>query len=235
MRPLTRPTVQLPKHLNERLNAYALAGAAIGIAALPTAAPAEIVYTPTHVFIGPGANSYDLDLNADGINDFQFQFLSSHSGQSIAYLALHMVSQPPPKSVVVGSYGAAALKKGDVINASDDFRFCRSYCSSGFLMAFAEPSRDFGSWVNVKNHYLGLRLHVKGQAHYGWARLSVQVSGVSVSAILTGYAYETTPNKSIRAGQTSGPTVPDNAEARTPNQMRPSPGSLGWLARGAQR
>jgi hypothetical protein len=63
-------------------------------------------------------------------------------------------------------------------------------------------------WANngkgVKNHYLGLRFAINGKVHYGWARLTVSVSN-GIYATLTGYAYETIPNKSIIAGATKGP------------------------------
>src|ERR1700683_4495618 len=78
-----------------------------------------------------------------------------------------------------------------------------------------------GSWVNVKNRYLGLRFKIKGKTHFGWARLSVQVQNHTVVGTLTGYAYETIPGKAIKAGQTKD----DDAAIH--------PASLGHLARGA--
>ena len=60
----------------------------------------------------------------------------------------------------------------------------------------------------MKDRYLGLEINVNGEIHYGWARLSVTFSRVPspcrAGVILTGYAYETVPNKAIASGQTSG-------------------------------
>jgi hypothetical protein len=64
-----------------------------------------------------------------------------------------------------------------------------------------------GQWYNVKHHYLGLRFRIKGELHYGWARLSVIDKYPRYYAVLTGYAYETIPNKAIIAGKTHGPDV----------------------------
>jgi uncharacterized repeat protein (TIGR03803 family) len=76
--------------------------------------------------------------------------------------------------------------------------------------------------VNVKNRYLGVMFKIKGKIHYGWARLSVQVQfPLTITATLTGYAYETIPNKAIIAGKTKGPE--DSAE---------QPATLGRLALG---
>jgi hypothetical protein len=74
----------------------------------------------------------------------------------------------------------------------------------------------------VKNHYLGLKFRVNGQTRYGWARLNVRTQGVSMTAQITGYAYEAVVNKPIVAGQTTGSTSAS------------IPGSLGDLARGAK-
>jgi hypothetical protein len=43
---------------------------------------------------------------------------------------------------------------------------------------------------------------IKGKAHYGWVRMNVEIKGMNFTATLTGYAYETIPNKPIIAGQT---------------------------------
>jgi hypothetical protein len=61
-----------------------------------------------------------------------------------------------------------------------------------------------GQWVNVANRYLGLKFLIKGKIHYGWARLSVKVQGHAITATLTGYAYETIPNKYFFYGKGDG-------------------------------
>lgn len=58
-----------------------------------------------------------------------------------------------------------------------------------------------GKWVSVSNRYLGLQFKIQGETHYGWARLSVTVKGKTVTAVLTGYAYETVAGRRLRAGQ----------------------------------
>ena len=100
------------------------------------------------------------------------------------------------------------------------------------MAAFFQYSHSsfFGPFANVTNRYLGFKFLIDGQVHYGWARLTVtSYYGVT----LTGYAYETIPNKTILEGHTSGPEV---AGAFTPaNLQAPGtlPATLGMLARGA--
>jgi hypothetical protein len=75
----------------------------------------------------------------------------------------------------------------------------------------------------VKNRYLGLRFIIKGETHFGWARLNVACNlGSKKIGLLTGYAYETIANKPIIAGKTKGPDF-----------ITVQPASLGQLARGA--
>jgi len=98
----------------------------------------------------------------------------------------------------------------------------------------------WGDWDNVTNRYLGLKFTIHGKRHYGWARLSVQAKGVIFTATLTGYAYETTAGKSIKAGQTKGAADEWDEEGfgAGTSVMRPidppQPAALGMLALGAQ-
>ena len=91
---------------------------------------------------------------------------------------------------------------------------------SGQVMASSDVG-SLGSWVNVTNRYLGFKFKIRGATHYGWARLDVSVTNGTVVGTLTGYAYETIPNKPIIAGKTKGPDV-----------ITVHPGSLGVLAAG---
>ena len=79
-----------------------------------------------------------------------------------------------------------------------------------------------GQWLYTKHRYLGLQFTIGGQLHYGWARVAVTLSQGVIVATLTGYAYETIPNKPIVMGKTKGPDV-----------ITLEPASLGRLAQGA--
>jgi hypothetical protein len=96
----------------------------------------------------------------------------------------------------------------------------------------------FGPWNNVKNRYLGLRFISEGKTHFGWARLneSCNPENSRITAVLTGYAYETIPNKAIIAGKTKGPDEVSNVEQPNPASLTaptPEQATLGLLAMGA--
>jgi len=74
--------------------------------------------------------------------------------------------------------------------------------------------------------------NILGQVHYGWARLSVtptENERAEITAVLTGYAYETIPNKPIVTGKTKGPDVTTLPPAKLESA------TLGQLARGASQ
>jgi hypothetical protein len=82
----------------------------------------------------------------------------------------------------------------------------RSEIFSGTIFGFASY-RSFGPWGKDRpfvGSYLGLKFMVGSEVHYGWARIAVQADRLSIKATLTGYAYETVPNRPIVTGLTHG-------------------------------
>ncbi|HVI07065.1 MAG TPA: hypothetical protein VND65_02100 [Candidatus Binatia bacterium] len=201
--PQVSRTQQSSPWLNHQLRMYSLAAGAtgVGLLALTPPASAEIVYTPANVTISTKTlHSYSLDLNGDGVTDF---FISAVGHESIdtSGFTSKIFARAVQGNGAVGYGGrAAALAAGQNIGSSRKFQ--------GEFMAtlhtFIGTELSFhGAWANVKNRYLGLQFQIDGETHYGWARLSVG-GAEPLSARLTGYAYETSPNTPIVAGKTSG-------------------------------
>lgn len=242
---------KLSESLHQRLNSYALAASAAGVGILAVATPAEltlpagatltgvfalsesaearVVYTPTkrnvvcHTTDG-GSCHGTLDLNLNHGSGVEFQLFCDFvhgPGRLLSVSPVGASNQIWTSSLYSGD-AAAALDKGALIQSSEhflNFREGRMFWTSG-------GEGRHGPWVHVKNlkyRYLGLKFTIKGQIHYGWARISTPIhwfKGASF-ATLTGYAYETIPNKPIVAGRTKGPDV-----------ITLEPGSLGALAAG---
>lgn len=221
---MKRQSKNLPRLLEHRLNLYALAAGAAGVGMLALAQPAEaeIVYTRTHHVIRSNG-SYYLDLSHNGITDFSLlnTFLTT-SGGGYALYAKAAKGNGVWASIDNGSEVAVALRRGTRISAGRPFFQDPALLAEAIWFVASSRSYLFGNWVNVANRYLGLKFRIKGKNHYGWARLTVSVKGTSITATLTGYAYETIPNKAIIAGQTKGPDV-----------ITVQPASLGHLAAGA--
>jgi hypothetical protein len=245
----------LSDSLNHHLNMYAVAAGAAGVGMLALAQPAEarVVYSPAFQEISerPGPYVLYLDLNHDGINDFQVNFFGAGtSGFSALYLNVYGANPSAANAMWKGTKGtcfiscASALPAGVRVggtnpsdfspNAGGMARITVSY-RGRWVYGYQDPWAGKGK--GVTDRYLGLRFSVGGQTHYGWARFNVSVKNVrdfqNIIATLTGYAYETVPNKSIRTGDT-GPFV-NGEEAPDASLTKPAspPVSLGLLALGA--
>jgi hypothetical protein len=211
MKPSSRPSrtpSRLSTSVRHQLSLYALAAGAAGVLTLAQPSEAKIVYKKTHVVIG----GYWLDLNPDGIHNFWLGHWMCGTATVVDCISLSGVSRGY-SSIEVKHEGthtwARALHSGARIPA-------------GSFQWFAQLVSGRGPWYNVKNRYLGLKFRFKGKTHYGWARMSVLGTLGNLTATLTGYAYETIPNKPIIAGKTKGLDV-----------ITVEPGSLGRLAQGS--
>src|SRR5579863_8540904 len=225
-----RTTVRLSKPILQQLNTYALAASAAGVGALTLAQPAQakIVYTPAHVQI-PFCDILDLDLNHDGITDFTFYGCSSgHAG------GLGLLTTSQANFIWGEKNSAAALQAGFEIRPNKaHFQPKQGGMAFWGCNTSIHTCTSRGNWLNVKNRYLGFQFLIKGKVHYGWARLTVTFKQ-KITATLTGYAYETVPNKPIIAGKTKGPDNANVAESKkTLNVPTPKPATLGALAMGA--
>jgi hypothetical protein len=237
MKPFSQPGKAPSKpsdSFHQRLNMYALAASAAGVGVLALTPPAEarIVYTPAHHVIGKKSR-YQLDLNHDKVGDLT---LVNTRGCNTDFCVDVLSAIPSGGNGVEGPRGflsipyASALTRGAQIGPKAHF--------SGRLMASSDSGQGtIGRWLNVTNKYLGLKFAIKGKTHYGWVRLTVQVlGGAFIKATLTGYAYETTPNKVIIAGKTKSEADTTSAAGQPTSAVRRSPAAsatLGWLAMGS--
>jgi hypothetical protein len=230
---------ELEKRLSSYASA-ALA-ASVSLMAITKSAEAKIVYTPADIPIAANGGPVFLDLNHDGVADFILSniFLpATTDGGGSGGILLVSASGEMRNQVWGRGFGtsrgrsrfASALHSGFPVRAN------RSHLqkSPTALMAFVSVdygpyapkagqsstcaawppgcvSLTGGQWMYTKHRYLGLQLTIKGEIHYGWARVEVsrkpKRGANSITARLRGYAYETIPNKPITTGKTKGPDV----------------------------
>ena len=235
-----RKAIALVAELERRLNAYAGAALATGvsIAALAPPAHAEVVYTPAHTVINGGLN---LDLNHDGTPDFRILMEGPATFNEIDVgCATHVTYPNAPRGIacnyltnqVWGRGGfASALSAGFPVGPNKSYFQAPKYpfaASMGFVGCKCTTSGGSitrGQWLSTENRYLGLQFVIKAEVHYGWARLNVGFTSTGrITATLTGYAYETVPNRPIITGKTKGPDFVTVGSA-----------TLGHLAQGASQ
>ncbi len=149
---------------------------------------AQIVYTDI-----PDATpnaTYPLDLNNDNVVDFLIQF----------DLVDKLMCKPQNNNAYSGDF-IGGINLPWALSASN------SICDS--LATWYDTNNpgtmalgtSVGNWVGATNKYLALKLIVGSNTHYGWARIDVLPS--STSFTIKDYAYESSPNACIQAGQTS--------------------------------
>lgn len=228
----SKKPVKLMGKLEKLVAAYATAATAAGIGTLAFGhvAYAEIIYTPAN----ERAFRLSVDLNGDGIADFYFPGDCSSGGSTSGrwygcYLSVSPATHdaiwqtpvgvtPLPSDILVGSPGKFGARAPIISNYRSSFRG-------------QHRSGTNGPWKNLSGYYLGVQfVDTEGQTHYGWARLSVTTP---VDTILTGYAYETTPNMPILMGKEFG-GGPQAGLPKTDDASGKNSGTLGQLARGSR-
>jgi len=231
---------------------YALAASAAGVGMLALVQPAEgkIVYTPAHVTISRTHPVSYLNLNHDRTRDFGIYYHDTSANQ---FASLAVVPLAQENKIWTGQYQtgsarsvwASPLQAGARIGNNSHLKPGLQGMESLRFCTATDGCYVFGPWRDTTNRYLGLLFQIHGRIHYGWARLNVTVrkgsscfpSPVCIIATLTGYAFESIPNKPIIAGKTKGPDddMEKNPGASLTNPVPdiPQPASLGALALGA--
>jgi hypothetical protein len=253
--PLPRKTAQISDSLHRQLNMYAIAAGAAGVGMLALAQPSEakIVYTPANVRIVGNVTKLNLDLNNDGITDFEFcvvsnsRYCPAQPGRKtsarknspspffsdLSIFPAKVTNQIWGHFTFKGSPTASALPAGVRVGPKGKFSPGHRLMATWF---YGGTTQYGGPWANAQHRYLGLKFIIKGKIHYGWARLNVHWHDPLLSATLTGYAYETVSGKSIVTGKTKGPNDRSRGEQTSAMALPappPEPATLGLLALGS--
>ena len=240
----TRTPAKLSQSINQRLSVYTLTATAAGVGLMALAQPvqAKIIYTPAHVKFTQFP-PVTLDLNNDGTADFMLALGGRANSAAASQFAFVYAPRSNPSNQAIatakGAYEpAVALRAGSRIGPGrlfgDEDILVEHYSTFGKNSSATDWE---GQWADggkgLKDRYLGLKFFINGKVHFGWARVTVTTSGKTFIATLTGYAYETIPNKSIIAGKTKGPdeaAAEQISRASTPTPQAPT---LGLLALGS--
>lgn len=227
---------KVPGHSEDcRLKLYSLVAAAAGVSVLALVHPAEgeIVITKKTIELSNGTAF--VDLNKDGVNDFEFSITSfvTNSGRRHEKLAAKGLTggkivgrKLSPSSAPYGAPYASVLIRGAKIGQSAHFSSAKGQITIERQVHADSAGTYYGNWYQVgNNRFLGVKFQIKGKTHYGWIHLTVTTG--ALGGTITEYAYETVANKKITAGQTA-----ESADATRASWESLGP-SLGMLAVGA--
>jgi hypothetical protein len=249
-----REPSRLTGKLDASLLTYAIAAAAAGVGMVtPQVAEAEVVATAANITVPNSGELIQIDINRDGQMDFGLSWAAVVvPGQHRKTCSMNC---PPPVSSMLRVEPTEAANevwqtgsKAGVVGASI---YCAAALGAGRRVgpaaAFAPGNKAmfwyYGNFATNESAcpwrgthppkpYLGVKfLDTSGNVHYGWVRISRGAGGVTI----TGYAYETTPNRSIDTGVTHGASgevsVNEPVDLGAPGSSAPA--SLGMLALGA--
>src|SRR5215469_831823 len=214
-----RVSEMLSRPIENRLLAYAVVTA--GAVALTTPASASVVFTKTHITFDHGF--LNIDLNHDGSPDFTLHNFSFGTSSTVRVI-----------TVKGGSSAAGVITSAKSSHWA--YRLPRNYpIGTGVVQSFRYQNVYIpsGTPFRLQNKFLGLRFKINGQFHYGWARIATRGNFFShLTLQLTGFAYETQPDKTILAGDT-GSGVTD-ASAANETELDSGQPSLGVLSLGSR-
>lgn len=175
----------------------------------------EIIYTdldPDVTLGGEGAD-YFIDVNNDGVNDFEF-FLLSYSGTLTYYgfpvsykvdIAAMAALSGAGFEGKVGTYSSYIFNSvykitpGYAINSQYPFVSGSANLAIN-VSALGYPYYEGGPWAGTDQQVFGFRIPVDEDYNYGWMRISVAADGSSIT--IHDYAYNTDLNGSIFATST---------------------------------
>jgi hypothetical protein len=250
--PLRNP-VALSEPLSRRLNAYALAAGAAGVAVLACAVPAEgepvckeFSAQLTHT------NNFPLYLTAPAVAPFNIAQGTNSTFRSFTTTGLGTLQwwnrgfftpNTAGAKVLLSNGLPANVASGAEIGPGGNFGKGNSY---GLLFTYGKGEYTYRGGGTKLNHrgnldltqsdYVGFQFSESGATHYGWARLSVSFEsgrGKTLHTVLhiTGLGYESDANTAIAAGSCSGSEVSSSAGGVPRSVQKGAP--LGLLALGS--
>ena len=218
----------MKKQLLKKLSAFIIP-IAIGMI-FSVSATAQIVYTDVIPDRTVNTNNgiYRLDLNNDGTNDFNITYTTTVFGTT-TYLNAYIRITPLgankvgndttypgslPLNALIDSSSFKWLSNANQILRQRVWRIWGATNPPRYVPVYN------GNWNGASNKYIPLQLDVNSQKYYGWVRLDVVTGAASFT--VKDYAYNSTPNQSILAGQTITTGINENYFASSIN-LFPNP------------
>ena len=234
--------------LKRSLERYgAMTGAFLGVAG---AAQAGVVYTDVDPDVNVNNGIFDIDMNSDGIMDFQITqsstsstFTTTYGTYGFAFTAAALRGDlaagygfVAPSS---GSFFADALSSGTPIGPASPVTI-DTFASIGIVTSFSGSGFSSGVWAGETDKYFGVYFKVGVDSFYGWIRADVSLGYTNVT--IKGFAYEDQAGVAIAAGDEgsvvcSSAAAPSNqAHVNEPTRVRltwdPQPGAVACQVQG---
>jgi hypothetical protein len=163
-------------------------------------------------------DSFNLNLNNDGVTDFEFnKSLSSSECRSpeqptfTFHIHLSVTPAKAGNAIMTNSSNLLALALDSSTPIGPDSLWATTsevLLEGGAISNCTSVMGHAGYWINISDKYIGLKFIKDNNTYYGWARLTSTYSAISASSLIIGgdliikdYAYNNVPNQPIVAGQ----------------------------------
>jgi hypothetical protein len=188
-------TTQLPAMKSTTSKSLWYTALAAGAAAAPSAYGA-IRYTDVAPDLTGSTVSWDLDKG--GVSDFRLEVAVANN-------------QEKSNLVPIGEGNGIALFNGNVdrLAAGETIGDVTTFSNPGETKTlFDEANPGNFDWSVTSRGFVGLRISLSGNIHYGWADVSINRVGTdSFNHTLYGYAYQDVPFGNIAAGAVPEPSA----------------------------
>lgn len=189
----------MDKELQKKLKKYS--AAAVAIATTGIAADAQVVYNQVNKTMTAANNPIDsIDINQDGTYDLGMIIYASGSNAIVLGLPINSQGHAMAGSTPSSYNYPFKLNSGDQVN-TQAFLPADSLGTFTFVYGGTNPYNELWNG-GVTDGYLGLKLNVSGNTHYGWVRMDMAANGQTV--VIKDMAYNSTANGAITAGQGIG-------------------------------
>jgi hypothetical protein len=195
---------------NQKLTAYSAMAAAI--MAHGYDANAEVVYTDFEDVTLEVGDAYDLDLDGDGVLDFDFAVgsITGSNGTWSFGTAFGMFTGGGGSNNQIIGYTGAYYNYGSNLNAGDEIGpdgpwLAYSSVSNAAVLASNFYGISYGDFPGAGEGYIGVQFEISGKVHYGWVRLEADINDVFIT--LKDMAYENVAETAIDAGATTTPVA----------------------------
>jgi hypothetical protein len=174
---------------------------------------ASVSYTDITDVVVAGMTSCDIDFDGDGTAEFTLEDMGFDDPE------VATMTDPAQCDFVTWS-DADDWDAFKPVPLNTNIQSSSGFYTKGdcyFNPFWADPSHQFPSG---SDQYIGVKFKIGANTHFGWVRVLLASDG---SVTVKDYAYETTANTAIKAGDKGGATSLNNAEEEISIDVFPNP------------
>lgn len=157
---------------------------------------------------GSAYNIFPIDFNNDGTEEYDFRWDDWGTDWFMHFTFNVTDDQIALDGTTTNMYGGRFIKKlaaGDPINNS-------LLWGTSYPEPFIGESTLNSNFLDQGDKYIGVKFKLGTNVHYGWVLVNFQTYSTTRKLIIKSYAYNSTPNAPIAAGQINSNSIEENIQ-----------------------